>query len=156
EIAKAVRESISQTRLLARGLSPVTLESEGLMSALAELVLNTEKLFRVRCSFDCPEVVKFNEHAAATHLFRIAQEAVSNAIKHGQAKNISIHLREDAGQLRLRVNDDGVGFPEKFSGGTGMGLRIMQTRIGMVGGTLTIERPPAGGTSVVFAAPKTR
>jgi PAS domain S-box-containing protein len=154
EIAKAVREGISQTRLLARGFSPVTLESEGLRSALAELALNTEKLFRVRCSFDCPEVVKFNEHAAATHLFRIAQEAVSNAIKHGQAKNISIQLREDAGQLRLRVNDDGVGFPEKFSGGTGMGLRIMQTRIGMVGGTLTIERPPAGGTSVVFAAPQ--
>ena len=156
EIAKAVREGISQTRLLARGLSPVTLESEGLMSALAELALNTGKLFHVRCRFDCPEVVKFNDHAAATHLFRIAQEAVSNAIKHGQAKNISIQLREDAEHIRLRVSDDGLGFPEKFSGGTGMGLRIMQTRIGMVGGTLTIERQPAGGTGVMFAAPKNR
>jgi two-component system, LuxR family, sensor kinase FixL len=156
EIAKAVRDGISQTRLLARGLSPVTLESEGLMSALAELALNTEKIFRVRCAFDCPEVVKFNEHAAATHLFRIAQEAVSNAIKHGKAKHISIQLREDTGHLRLRVSDDGLGFPEKFSGGTGMGLRIMQTRIGMVGGALTIEQQPAGGTSVVFSAPKTR
>ena len=156
EIAKAVRDSISQTRLLARGLSPVTLESEGLMSALAELALNTEKMFRVRCAFDCPEVVKFNEHAAATHLFRIAQEAVSNAIKHGKAKKISIQLRADAGHLHLRVSDDGIGFPKNFSGGTGMGLRIMQTRIGMVGGSLTIERQPAGGTSVIFAAPKTR
>ena len=155
EIAKAVRESISQTRLLARGLSPVTLESEGLMSALAELALNTEKMFCVRCLFDCPEVVQFNEHAAATHLFRIAQEAVSNAIKHGKAKQISIQLRADAGHLRLRVNDDGIGFPENFSGGTGMGLRIMQSRIGMVGGSLTIERQVTGGTSVIFAAPKT-
>ena len=156
EIAKAVRESISQTRLLARGLSPVTLESEGLMSALAELALNTEKMFRVHCFFDCPEVVKFNEHAAATHLFRIAQEAVSNAIKHGKAKKISIQLSADAGHLRLRVSDNGLGFPKKFAGGTGMGLRIMQSRIGMVGGSLTIERQPTGGTSVIFAAPKTR
>jgi two-component system CheB/CheR fusion protein len=156
EIAKAVRESIGQTRLLARGLSPVTLESEGLMSALAELALNTGKIFRVRCAFDCPEVVKFNDHAAATHLFRIAQEAVSNAIKHGRAKTISIQLHEDASRLRLRVSDDGVGFPENFSGGAGMGLRIMQTRIGMVGGTVTIERQPAGGTSVIFTAPKNR
>ena len=156
EIAKAVRESISQTRLLARGLSPVTLESEGLMSALTELALNTEKIFRVRCKFDCPEVVKLNDHAAATHLFRIAQEAVSNAIKHGKAKKISIQLREDASHLRLRVSDDGVGFPEKFSASTGMGLRIMQSRIGMVGGTVSIERQPAGGTCVIIVAPKNR
>ena len=156
EIAKAVRESISQTRLLARGLSPVTLESEGLMSALTELALNTEKIFRVRCKFDCPEVVKLNDHAAATHLFRIAQEAVSNAIKHGKAKKISVQLREDAGHLRLRVSDDGVGFPGNFSTSTGMGLRIMQSRIGMVGGSVSIERQPAGGTGVIITAPKIR
>ena len=153
EIAKAVREAISQTRLLARGLSPVTLESEGLMSALAELALNTEKMFRVRCEFDCPETIKFNDHAAATHLFRIAQEAVSNAIKHGRAKKISLQLRAQPGRLHLRVSDNGAGFPRKFSGGTGMGLRIMQSRIGMVGGTLVIERNPDAGTSVVCTAP---
>jgi len=156
EIAKAVRKGISQTRLLARGLSPVTLEAEGLMSALAELAVNTEKMFRVQCVLVCPHAVKFDDHAAATHLFRIAQEAVSNALKHGRAKSISIHLHETASHLHLRVNDNGVGFPEKFSAGTGMGLRIMQTRIGMVGGTLTIERQPAGGTSVIFSAPKSR
>jgi two-component system CheB/CheR fusion protein len=154
EIAKAVREAISQTRLLARGLSPVTLESEGLMSALAELAVNTEKLFRVHCVFDCPEIVKFNDHAAATHLFRIAQEAVSNAIKHGGAKNISLQLREEAEAVSLRVTDDGAGFPENFSGGTGMGLRIMQARIGMVGGTLRVEQNPAGGVTLFCHAPK--
>ena len=154
EIARAVREGISQTRLLARGLSPVTLESEGLMSALAELTLNTEKMFGVQCVFDCTEVVKFNDHAAATHLFRIAQEAVSNAIKHGHADKIIITLRDEPERLALSVRDNGAGFPEKFSGSTGMGLRIMQTRIGMVGGALTIERNPGGGTTVSFAAPK--
>ena len=156
DIAKAVRESIGQTRLLARGLSPVTLEAEGLMSALVELSLNTEKMFRVHCHFDCVEVVKFDDHAAATHLFRIAQEAVSNAIKHGKAKNITIRLRDEAGQIRLRVSDDGIGFPENPTESGGMGLRIMQSRIGMVGGTLTIERQRTGGTCVVFSTPKNR
>jgi PAS domain S-box-containing protein len=154
DIAKAVREGISQTRLLARGLSPVTLEAEGLMSALTELAINTEKIFRVPSRFLCPIEVKFADHAAATHLFRIAQEAVSNAIKHGKAKNITLELTETGTHLHLRVSDDGIGFPEKFTAGNGMGLRIMQSRIGMVGGALTIERLPTGGSSVVFSAPK--
>jgi len=154
EIAKAVREAISQTRLLARGLSPVTLESEGLMSALTELALNTEKMFRVRCSFECAEVVKFDNHAAATHLFRIVQEAVSNALKHGKAKKISIQLREDPARLHLQVSDNGIGFPKNFTGGNGMGLRIMQTRISMVGGTVTIEQNATGGVTVICSAPK--
>lgn len=154
EIARAVRDAIGQTRLLARGLSPVTLESEGLMSALAELALNTEKLFGVHCHFDCEEIVRFDNHAAATHLFRIVQEAVSNAIKHGRAGKISIQLRQEPRQLRLRVSDDGVGFSGKLSAGSGMGLRIMQTRIGMVGGALTIERNPGAGVSVICTAPK--
>ena len=155
EIAKAVRDAIGQTRLLARGLSPVTLESEGLMSALAELTLNTEKMFRVPCVFDCNEVVKFNDHAASTHLFRIAQEAVSNAIKHGHATKIIITLRDEPEYLSLSVRDDGKGFPEGFSNSTGMGLRIMQTRIGMVGGSLTILKNTEGrGVTVACTAPK--
>ena len=149
EIAGAVREAISQTRLLARGLSPVTLEAEGLMSALAELALNTEKLFQVRCDFDCAQVVKFDDHAAATHLFRIAQEAVSNAIKHGKAKRISIQLGMDEDQLTLCVSDNGSGFPEHFTSGDGMGLRIMQSRISMVGGMLRIEQNQSGGVRVI-------
>ncbi len=156
EIAKAVRDAISQTRLLARGLSPVTLESEGLMSALAELALNMEKMFKVECVFDCDNVVKFEDHAAATHLFRIAQEAASNAIKHGQAKRITVSLHEEAAHIRVSVSDDGIGFPKNFSGGTGMGLRIMQTRTNMIGGTLTIERRPRGGTLVSCLVLKNR
>ena len=155
-IAAGVREAISQTRLLARGLSPVTLESEGLMSALAELALNTEKIFGIRCRFDFTDPVEFADHAASTHLFRIAQEAVSNAIKHGRARNITIQLREEPHQLALRVTDDGIGFPANFTGGAGMGLRIMQTRIGMVSGQLSIERNAKTGASVIFTAPKVK
>jgi two-component system CheB/CheR fusion protein len=153
-IAAAVREAISQTRLLARGLSPVTLESEGLMSALAELASNAEKMFQVRCRFDCPQVVNFSDQAAATHLFRIAQEAVSNAIRHGKAKSISIQLHQDETGVCVRVSDDGTGFLDDFSGGSGMGLRIMQARIGMVGGSLRVEQNPSGGVSVTCHVPK--
>jgi two-component system sensor kinase FixL len=154
EIAKSVREAIGHTRLLARGLSPVTLESEGLMSALTELALNTEKIFGIQCVFDCKEVVKFDDHAASTHLFRIAQEAVSNAIKHGKAQKIVITLRDQPENVFLSVRDQGQGFLKK-SGERGMGLRIMRTRIGMVGGSLAIgDNSDGRGATVACLVPK--
>jgi signal transduction histidine kinase len=152
DIAKNVRDAIGHTRLLARGLSPVTLDSEGLMSALHELALNTEKIFHVTCRFDCNPPVLVSDHAAATHLFRLAQEAVSNAIKHGRAKRILIRLKERHGRLTLSVIDNGLGLPARLRRSKGMGLRIMQSRAGMIGGTLSIERNAAGGTSVIVAA----
>ncbi len=153
DIAKNVRDAIGHTRLLARGLSPVTLESEGLMSALQELAINTEKIFRVACRFDCNPPVLVQDYPAATHLFRLAQEAVSNAIKHGKAKRILIRLKEERGRLALSIIDNGSGFPTKIPKSKGMGLRIMQSRAGMIGGTLAIGRNAAGGTSVTVAAP---
>ncbi len=153
DIAKNVRDAISHTRLLARGLSPVTLESEGLMSALHELAMNTEEIFRVTCRFDCNPPVLVRDYPAATHLFRLAQEAVSNAIKHGKAKRILIRLKEERGRMALSIIDNGSGFPTQIPKSKGMGLRIMQSRAGMIGGTLSIERNAGGGASVTVAAP---
>src|SRR6202000_1179129 len=96
-----------------RGLSPVTIESEGLMSALHELAANTEKIFHVQCRCDFDKPVAMKDHAAATHLFRIAQEAVSNAIKHGKARRIVISLRDVRGRIILKVSDNGGGFPKR-------------------------------------------
>ena len=153
DIAKNVREAIRHTRLLARGLSPVTLESEGLMSALQELALNTQDIFGVACKLDCDPPVPMSDYAAATHLFRLAQEAVSNAIKHGRAKRILIQLKVERGQVILRVIDNGAGFPARITKSKGMGLQIMQSRVGMIGGTLSIERNGGGGTNVTVSAP---
>lgn len=153
EIARNVREAISQTRSLARGLSPVTLDSEGLASALQELALNTGKIFGVACRLDCDPPVSVADHAVATHLFRLAQEAVANAIKHGRAKRISIQLTGDRGRVILKVDDDGTGFPAEIFKSKGMGLRIMQSRVGMMDGTLSIERNPAGGACVICSVP---
>jgi PAS domain S-box-containing protein len=153
DIAKNVREAISHTRLLARGLSPVTLESEGLMSALQELALNTQKIFGVACKLDCAPPVPVSDFAAATHLFRLAQEAVSNAIKHGRAGRILIQLKAERGRVILSVIDNGTGFPAQIPKSKGMGLRIMQSRVGMIGGTLSIERNASGGARVTVTAP---
>lgn len=152
EIARHVREAISQTRLLARGLSPVPLESEGLMSALGELAGRTEKMFRVQCRFICSERVVVRDQAAATHLFRIAQEAVSNGIKHGSAKNLAIELHSFSNHITLAVADDGTGFPP-VPGTSGMGLRIMRYRAGVIGGTLSIQPNSPRGTIVSCSVP---
>ncbi|MGA2245949.1 MAG: PAS domain S-box protein [Verrucomicrobiota bacterium] len=154
DIARHVREAIAQTRSLARGLSPVTLESEGLASALHEHSVTMERMFGVQCDFDYDSDVVVPNHAMATHLFRLAQEAISNAVKHGKATRISIHLKSDPGRVYLGISDNGSGFaPEQVSSANGMGLRIMRFRAGMIGGNLTIERNAQGGMVVMCSAP---
>jgi hypothetical protein len=153
-IARLVRDAIVQTRSLARGLSPVTLESEGLASALHEHAMNMERIFGIHCRFDYDSQVSVPNHAMATHLFRLAQEAVSNAVKHGKATEISIHLKADPGWIYLGVSDNGTGFaPDKVAPSQGMGLRIMKFRAGVIGGTLTFERNAQGGVLVLCSAP---
>jgi PAS domain S-box-containing protein len=150
DIAGHVRDAIGQTRLLARGLSPVTLESEGLMSALQEFAGNTEKIFRIECRFECVRPVLVNDLTVATHLFRIAQEAVSNAIKHGKANEIEIQLQQNsAGSVVLRVSDNGSGMSGETPKEKGMGLQIMRSRAGMIGGNVAIQNAPRGGVQVV-------
>jgi PAS domain S-box-containing protein len=148
EIAGHVRDAISQTRSLARGLSPVLLEAEGLMPALADLAEHTQQVFGVACRWDCDPPVFFDEQAAATHLYRIAQEAVSNAIKHGKADRIVIRLSRAAERIILEVRDNGVGIGDEVPRGGGMGLRIMQYRADMIGGALVVRRGPDHGTWV--------
>jgi PAS domain S-box-containing protein len=148
-IAAQIRDVIGQTRSLARGLSPVVLESEGLMAALKELAVNTEKLFSVNCRFECPAPVYVHDLIIATHLFRIAQEAVTNAVKHGKAKDIEISLENKLEKTVLTVRDNGVGISPTAGNTKGMGLRTMQYRAGMIGATLLIQKQNRGGTAVV-------
>jgi signal transduction histidine kinase len=149
ELARLLRDAMDQTRTIARGLSPVMVEEDGLMNALRELAANTEAAFRVSCVFDCPAPVWLRDNAVATHLYRIAQEAVQNAMRHAQAQKVVIHLFTQSGRIVLGVKDDGVGIPEGRDGHRGMGLRVMQYRASRVGGSLAVQRDPAGGTSVV-------
>jgi signal transduction histidine kinase len=149
KIAQHVRDAIAQTRSLARGLSPVSLESNGLMSALQELSETISNLFRVNCRFECPEPILLTDNAVATHVYRIAQEATSNAVKHGKADSILIRLRGKPGGAELSITDDGLGFPKEKSNHSGMGLQIMKYRAGMLGAALEIRPTEACGTAII-------
>lgn len=155
DIARHVREAIAQTRLLARGLSPVTLESEGLSSALLELAGNTEKMFGVSCRVEVAGNMPIPNLplAVATHLYRIAQEAVSNALKHGRASEILIRFEPGPGRATLRVIDNGGGLPASGPKPAGMGLRIMRYRASMIAGSLSVEPGPSAGVVVACSVP---
>jgi signal transduction histidine kinase len=122
---------------------------------LQELTTNIENMFHVSCRLRCPAPVLITDNAAATHLFRIAQEAVSNAIKHGHARRVEIELTAGREDLQLSVSDDGGGLPSENQRSEGMGLRIMEYRAGMIGGTLSLRPNPGGGTIVTCSAPAT-
>ncbi len=155
KIAAHMRDVIVQTRSLARGLSPVVVESEGLMAALKALATDTEKLFDVRCQFANTEPVLIHNHTVATHLYRIAQEAISNAIKHGRAKFIEVGLFLRSDRIILSIEDDGHGFGQpSANNGSGMGLRTMRYRAGLIGATLVLQQIDSGGVAVLCSLPQ--
>jgi PAS domain S-box-containing protein len=147
-IAEGIGQVLDQLRGVARGLIPVQVDVEGLMAALAELAFQTDELEGIDCRFDCDEPVTVRDNTTATQLYRIAQEAVTNAIRHGRPKNVRIALKGEGPWIRLEVSDDGVGVPESIDERAGRGLRMMRYRAGLVGASLSIGRAPAGGTLV--------
>jgi PAS domain S-box-containing protein len=149
EIARHVREAITHTRGLARGLSPVAFEVNGFMSALSELAANVQKLFHVECRLECPEPVLIQNNVFATHLYRIVQEAINNAVKHGKARRINISLQPAGERYALTVSDDGTGFSNETKKSGGMGLHIMKYRAGVVDAALEVRSGVDGsGTTV--------
>jgi two-component system sensor kinase FixL len=149
EIAQHIRDAISHTRKLARGLSPVALEANGFMSALHELAAHLQKLFHVECRLECPEPVLIQNNLFATHLYRIVQEASNNAVKHGQAKHILISLKPAGDRIALTVTDDGAGFSNDSKKNGGMGLHIMKYRASVVDASLEVRSGHDGaGTTV--------
>jgi PAS domain S-box-containing protein len=143
-----------QVRVLSRGLIPVHVESRGLVAALDDLAAQTAEASGVSVTAECPEWVGLPDHATATQLFRIAQEAVSNAVRHGRPRHIRISLLAEPNGLRLRIKDDGVGMRAGPEQGAGLGLRIMQYRAGQVGGDLQIGPAHGGGTVVSCTLPR--
>jgi signal transduction histidine kinase len=148
EIGRLVLQALSQTRNLARGLFPVELESSGLCAALRELGTTVEGMFPVSCKINCDEQIQLSDRTVQTHLFRLAQEAVNNSVKHGKAKNVQITLAKEGDKCVLSVSDDGVGFPQHSEVKLkGLGVRIMNYRAQKIGGELLVE--PANPTGTV-------
>jgi two-component system sensor histidine kinase NreB len=155
KISDHLRESIRQAKSLARGLSPVDLQANGLMSALQELALNVREIFRANVSFEARTPVLLEDNARATHLFRIAQEALSNAVKHGAASDVQIQIEQTPNEIILSVTDNGRGF-NAGQASNGMGLRIMEYRAAMIRGKVTVQSSPGEGTKVICTAPISR
>jgi PAS domain S-box-containing protein len=146
---------VTQVRGLARGLHPVALESEGLMSALNGLAARVTELFKTTCTFQCQLPVPIEDNSIAIHLYRIAQEAISNAIRHGRAQRIEIGLSATRHHVILSVRDDGLGIVDNEESRKGMGLRIMNYRAGMIGASIVVQRRAGRGTEMVCTVPRT-
>ncbi|MEY2485645.1 MAG: two-component system, LuxR family, sensor kinase FixL [Verrucomicrobiota bacterium] len=149
KVVRYIEEGIDLSRNLARGFFSPELEAEGLPFALEGLADNTYERFQIPCSFDTEGIVRVPDATVATQLYRIAQEAVMNAIKHAEAQSIGIRLLGSDDTLTLTITDDGVGLPEKLPQPEGLGFRLMSHGAALLGADFQARKNPGGGTSVV-------
>lgn len=146
-IATLVQEAIAQTRALARGLCPVQLETSGLESALEDLTYQVQRLHGVECQFKSRGTVAVDTNFAL-HLYRITQEAITNAVKHASPRRIVVTADFSDETRVLTIEDDGTGFDPKVEHGPSSGMSMMPYRAAMIGGSLTVDSHPGGGTRV--------
>jgi signal transduction histidine kinase len=149
QIVARLDESITQARNLARGLHPMAIEEQGLATALHELAHGVNSRFDVPCQLTCKGAENELSPEIAIHLYRIAQEAVTNAIKHAKPRSIHLSLTIEARGFELCVEDDGSGIDAQAPRPGGMGVGIMEYRARMIGADFAIERRPEGGTRVL-------
>ena len=148
EIARMVAKAITNTRSLSRELVQVEVDDRGIVPALQNLAADISNVFDVDCLVKCTGLIVVDDRDRTLQLYRITQEAVTNAIKHGKAKQIVIELTAENDRLSLKIRDDGAGFAEQAEKLQGMGLRIMKYRATRLGATLDIQSTPAHGTVV--------
>jgi PAS domain S-box-containing protein len=153
DVSKLLGEAIGQARDLARGLGPVGLNRGSLADALRALARNVEQFFRVSCSVECEGRFDTFPYEVKLHLFRISQEAVRNAVTHGQGDRIEIGLTRTNGRGVLSIHDHGVGISETAHDHEGIGLHTMATRARLIGGSLKLRQGDPRGTVVVCSFP---
>jgi len=145
-----LKRAMEETSRAAQALSPGI---SGLDDALGRLVLSLGELSDIDCNVDCRPKHDKHDPEIQTHLYRIAQEAMTNAFKHSQARTLHLSYQCDGKSIRLEIRDDGIGISEKNEKLAGLGLRNMRYRARLLGGFLEIERLPEGGTQVLCRCP---
>lgn len=151
KLCAGLAQTHSHVQQLSRGIMPVQIDAQGLNSALAELASATDSAHDISCRFDSPEIIEVTDNSTATHLFRIAQEAITNAVRHSNCNEIRISLNSYHDQLLLEVTDNGIGIDPAISSraqGRGIGIGAMHYRAGLIGAMLHIGRREEGGTRV--------
>lgn len=133
QLVGLIESGIDLARSLARGLAPVELDMLGLTATLRELARTTTMRARLNCTLEMPEEVLLDDSEAVVHLYRIAQEAVNNAVRHSSADKIIISLQNTTKGVQMRVADNGRGMPPETGRKSGMGLHIMRHRADMIG-----------------------
>jgi signal transduction histidine kinase len=148
QIARQAQAALEQVRQMTRGLFPIEVDAADLMAALRQLAETTHALYGMRVEVEGPMPFSLRDGAVATQLYRIAQEAVTNAVKHAQAGRISICIDREPGLTTLRIADDGLGIRNTAPNREGVGLGIMRYRATSIGGTLTVAPGTPSGTVV--------
>ncbi len=151
KIAQLVNEAATDTRDLSRALHRADIDSAGFITALQDLV--EREIWKTPCRLEIPPSFYINDDTVASHLYRIAREAVINANKHAQAREIVVALARSRKETVLTVTDNGVGFRRAHNGVRGLGFHIMNYRARAIGGRLEIECPKKGGTRVTCYLP---
>jgi two-component system, NarL family, sensor histidine kinase UhpB len=153
KIHNLVQQAMNHARDLARDLATLDLTGDDLPAALADLAKHAEKLFRISCRVEVKGEAPRLESNVASQLYKITQEAVTNAIKHAKAKAVAIRLANGSNVLVVSVQNDGLPFPNMKDASPGMGLRIMNYRANLIGATLEIQGNNPRGTSVICSVP---
>lgn len=153
KVHELVQQALTHARGLAHDLAKINPEGEDLPAALTGLARHAADLFKISCRFEQAGNIPVLDPNVVSQMYKISQEAVTNAIKHAKAKKISIHLSNGAQAVVLTVQNDGLPFPNLKSPSTGMGLRIMNYRASLIGASLEIKGNPARGTRVVCSFP---
>jgi len=153
KILNLMTDAIQKTRVLARGLCPVHLVSNGLQFALDEMIRGVQASSGIVCQFISDERIVIADNTTATHIYYIAREALTNAVKHSRAGAIYVSLYQEENRIQLRVSDDGMGFSEGRPA-AGMGLQIMRYRATMIGASFEIRTRPGFGTDIRAGIPK--
>jgi len=148
QLAQLASEAVLQVRNLSSGLYPAELERRGLVAALRELALGQEQIYQKSCTFRHTGLSPTIDPAVSLNLFRIMQEALTNAMKHSHAAQVTIHLHATKKELYLIVSDDGRGFAPAMAQSDGKGIRIMNYRSESIGAHLLIEAAKPHGTVV--------
>jgi PAS domain S-box-containing protein len=154
KIGSELHEITRQIRVLSHGLAPISFEENGLAQALRKLANDTSSVAKVNCEFEESAPKATCDPQTAEQLYRIGQEAVTNALKHGHAKKIRIALGMAAQRIELKVSDDGAGFSPSKPNGSGIGLHAMKYRADVVGAELRIESQIGNGTRIVCSLPQ--
>ena len=146
QMAELLNTAINEAHNVARGIDPVPLRCDGLKTALEDLIAKVRLADGRKCILKCDSEISVENHSAANHVFRIAQEAIANALKHSGASKISVELRRARGGCLLRVKDDGAGLSTEAKDRTGRGLNIMKHRASVIGADFSVHSNPGAGT----------